>query len=945
MRARRSGVALAVSVLMASFCGLTTAVAAPGGAAPPSPRAPAATPPASNGYATVAADGGVFAYGHTRYAGSMGGKHLNAPVVGMAATPDGEGYWLVASDGGVFAFGDAGYFGSMGGKHLDAPVVGMAATPDGKGYWLVASDGGVFALGDAGYFGSMGGKPLNAPVVSMAATFDGTGYWLMAADGGVFAFGRAGYFGSAGDTVLAGRIVGAAPTPDGKGYWLAGADGGVFAFGDADFAGSMGGKDLRAPVISMSSTPDGQGYWLAGADGGVFAFGDADFAGSMGGKPVDAPMVGMAAPGSGDGCDVLLHAPAGHDCLLPWPNDAFTVPAHTSTGRQLNISSAVDPANIGGVHVDTTHQNDNDGFSPGSVILTYVPNLSLTNSGIATSTDIGASLDATAPIVIWDTEAHTRVPYFAELDAQDPNPDSQLLLIHPAVALTEGHRYAVALRNLVDTSGNPIPPLATTTAALDGTLVPYTRSVHVASVIHDDLASVLAGAVPYQAWDFTVASEQSLSGPARTMHTEAYQWLATNHRPMTGTDPVPVADYAPAFTVTSSTTSGGVRDVHGTFQVPLFLQDTTEYSGMTTDAAGNPVINGNGTWTANFICVMPSTVQSGGPATPTVYGHGLLGSASEVEGGSFSAGVADDLMGCATDWVGMSDNDVGNVVRNLNDMSTWSTQVDHMLQGFVNFQFLGRLINSPDGLVTDPAFQDGGGNPLFKTNDCHYMGYSQGGIMGGAVSAVSTEWTRVILGVPGMDYGGLLLQRSVDWDQFAAIFDTAYADPVDQQVVLQLAQLLWDRGENEGYAEHLVADAYPGIPAKQVFIIENYGDHQVANVSAEMLARTIGARNHQPAFDASFLGAPVRLDIPVTPQWGLQPLDQTKPAPAGLVLWDYGTPTPPTVNLAPDGPNYGADPHGFGRGNADLLAQITTFLSTGVIPNECGSSACQSNTP
>ena len=173
----------------------------------------------------------------------------------------------------------------------------------------------------------------------------------------------------------------------------------------------------------------------------------------------------------------------------------------------------------------------------------------------------------------------------------------------------------------------------------------------------------------------------------------------------------------------------------------------------------------------------------------------------------------------------------------------------------------------------------------------------------------------------------------------------AYTDPVDQQVVLQLAQLLWDRGENEGYAQHLTTHPYRGIAAKQIFIIENYGDHQVANVSAEMLARTIGARNHQPAFDASFLGAPPRSNVPVQPQWGLAPLNQSKPARAGLVLWDYGTPTPPTDNHAPDGDAYGEDPHGFGRGNALLLNQITTFLTTGVIPNECGTTACQSSTP
>jgi hypothetical protein len=41
----------------------------------------------------------------------------------------------------------------------------------------------------------------------------------------------------------------------------------------------------------------------------------------------------------------------------------------------------------------------------------------------------------------------------------------------------------------------------------------------------------------------------------------------------------------------------------------------------------------------------------------------------------------------------------------------------------------------------------------------------------------------------------------------------------------------------------------------------------------------------------------------------------------------------------------GVDPHGDGRGNASLLTQITSFLTTGVIPDVCGGQACQSDTP
>ena len=875
-----------------------------------------------------------------------------AAAVASRATDPG-GYWLVASDGGIFSFGDAAFRGSMGATALNRPIVGMAATPDAKGYRLAAADGGIFSFGDAGFYGSMGGTALNRPIVGMASTPDGGGYWLVASDGGIFSFGDAAFYGSMGARALNRPIVGMASTLDGRGYWLVASDGGIFSFGDAGFHGSMGATALNRPIVGMGGTVGGRGYWLAASDGGIFSFGDAGFHGSMGGTALNRPIVGMAPTGSGvpsptvNGCDVLLTAPAGHHCLLPWPNDAFTVASQaTTTGRRLDISPKVTPTNVKGVHVDTASQNQADGFSPGSVIMTYVQNLDLSRSGIATSTNIGLSLAPDAPIVIYDTVTHARVPYFAELDAQTSDPAEQLLLIHPAVALTEGHRFAVALRNLVDTSGNPIPPLPSTTEALNGALLPITRGAHIRSVIRGDLAPVLGGTLPYQAWDFTVASAQSLAGRALTMRTQAYQWLAANHLPMAGQPTVPVADYAPAYTVTSDTTSNGLRDVHGTFQVPLFLQDTTDLSAMHTDSAGNPAINGNLTWTANFICVTPATIQAGGPALPTVYGHGLLGSAGEVEGSSFSALVGLDRMGCATDWVGMSSSDLSNVVRNLNDMSTWSTQVDHMLQGFVNVQFLGRLLNSPDGFATDPAFQDTGGHPLFQVGQTAYLGYSQGGIMGGAASALSSEWTRVVLGQPGMDYGGLLLNRSVDWNEFSAIYDKAYTDPVDQQIVLQIAQLLWDQGENDGYAQHLTSDPYPGIPAKQVFIIENYGDHQVADVSAEMLARSIGAENHQPALDPSFMGGPARLNIPVTPQWGLSALDQTKPARAGLVLWDYGTPTSPTVNLAPNGPAYGADPHEDGRhNNVPGLSQIISFFDTGIIPDVCAGAACQSTTP
>jgi hypothetical protein len=663
-------------------------------------------------------------------------------------------------------------------------------------------------------------------------------------------------------------------------------------------------------------------------------------------------------------CDSLVTTPAGHDCLLPWPNNAFTKAASTPTGRLVNIALTATPMNVSNVHINPKYQNQNDGFSPGSVVMINVPSLSLTNSKIATSTNIGLAdctikgkLTSTAvPIVLWDVTRHICVPYFAELDAQDADPTTQLLLIHPVINYTEGDRIDVLLRNLKDTSDVAIPRLAGESAALNGTMVPATRGAHLKWLVQNDLSSFKLTHL-YAAWDFSVISsggastrkfsDNNLADPALTMRDQAFKLVGTT---------------TPVFRIFSVATVGTERQVSGSFQVPTFLThcptkrtamfDSTDTAGcgaVNVDAHGLPLVKKSTlskgtspTWSnqiwANFICVMPTSIAGGAPALPTLYGHGLLGDATEVAGSSFVKGVADNMMGCATDWSGMSSNDLLLVAASLQNMSTFNVNVDHMLQGFVNFQFLARLINSKHGFATNAAFKQGS-KVRFEVGKCGFQGYSQGGIMGGAVSAISTQWSRAILGVPGENYGGLLLDRSVDWSEFAAVYDPAYPNSTDQQLGLQLAQMLWDRGENEGYAEHLTSHPYAGTKAKQIFIIENYGDHQVANVSAEAFARTIGALNHQPIFNTNAFGTP-RLNLPVTIQWGLRKANQAKSNPAFIELWDYGTPTPPTDNLSPAGPAYGNDPHGYGRQDPGLITQIRDFMATGFVPNVCGTGPC-----
>ena len=58
-----------------------------------------------------------------------------------------------------------------------------------------------------------------------------------------------------------------------------------------------------------------------------------------------------------------------------------------------------------------------------------------------------------------------------------------------------------------------------------------------------------------------------------------------------------------------------------------------------------------------------------------------------------------------------------------------------------------------------------------------------------------------------------LLDRSVDFDPFGVVFDPTYPDSVDRQLAILLAQMLWDRGENDGYAQHLTVNPYRRTPS------------------------------------------------------------------------------------------------------------------------------------
>ena len=89
--------------------------------------------------------------------------------------------------------------------------------------------------------------------------------------------------------------------------------------------------------------------------------------------------------------------------------------------------------------------------------------------------------------------------------------------------------------------------------------------------------------------------------------------------------------------------------------------------------------------------------------------------------------------------------------------------------------------------------------------------------MGGALTAVSPDFTRASLGVPGMNYS-TLLPRSVDFDEFAQVLYGYYPDETARPLVLDIIQMLWDRGEPNGYARRMTTNPLPNTPEHHVLI-------------------------------------------------------------------------------------------------------------------------------
>ena len=657
-----------------------------------------------------------------------------------------------------------------------------------------------------------------------------------------------------------------------------------------------------------------------------------------GGEMEEGPApIDIATPNA-ERCEILDLV----NCMFPFPSSTFTVQnADTPTGYRVNMHIDSMPVNTVGVPIDPAEWNRNDGFSPSQMIVLQVPGIDLAQTGAPAITDLTESQDMDSPVLV--IRASTGEPHlvFAELDANTSEPEEQTLLIRPQAQFERGERYIVALRNLRDAQGDMIEAPDVFRALRDGT--PTTneaieaRRAPMESLFGELEAVGVARDELYLAWDFNIASVENITGRLLHIRDEAFASLG-------GAAPMFTVDEVTDFTVDDNSRIS--RRIEGTFMVPNFLNIAGGPPGAVfnyeqPDDGLPDRFNGDDFFVAEFVCQVPRSVAEdfdSAPlalARPSLYGHGLLGSRREARngtGGNVSIMSNDhQMMFCATDWYGFAEDDRGNAVLALQDVTRIPQLFDRTQQGFLSFMFLARLMKHDDGFASHAAFR-AGGTPVFDNSTVYYDGNSQGGILGGALMGVIQDVTRGVLGVPGMNYS-LLLRRSIDFEVYSLIFrggeNGGYPSVKDQTFILSMMQMLWDRAEASGYAYHIQDNTLPDTPAHSVLLQVAYGDHQVSMWAAEMMARAIGAYIRVPALE------PGR-HPDSNPYVGIEPVPAGDVFGSVLTYWDDGplgggandggTAPPPITNLPPFEPDFGEDPHSLPRKDSTAQSQKSMFL-------------------
>ncbi|MGE5408974.1 MAG: hypothetical protein ACM3NV_10220, partial [Syntrophothermus sp.] len=364
------------------------------------------------------------------------------------------------------------------------------------------------------------------------------------------------------------------------------------------------------------------------------------------------PSIDMERAGE---CDFIAN-PGNPLCMLPFPDNYYTAASSDSeTGRQVAFQTAAMPANAFGEHIEAAPYGASNGFSQGAAILVKIPGIESTADvsamGATPINHIGRYTQKNAPVVVIDAATGKRWPIWVEIDSTAKEPSKRVLEIHPAVNFDAGTRYIVAIRNVKNAAGKKIEAPAAFRYYRDemptkqGRINAQRQRFKSIFATLKNKAGIRRESL-YLAWDFTTASDMNNARRLLAIRDNAFAQLGDTNL----ADGV-VQGAAPKFEVEGppvSEESGKFTRVKGKFTVPCYLFPSCGPGGTFKLGPGE-VPQQNGTYQANFDCIIPKAAETT-PGRPSLYGHGLFGSAGEVASRpQKELAEGHDIVTCATD--------------------------------------------------------------------------------------------------------------------------------------------------------------------------------------------------------------------------------------------------------------------------------------------------------
>ena len=662
-----------------------------------------------------------------------------------------------------------------------------------------------------------------------------------------------------------------------------------------------------------------------------------------------------------DQCEILNDV----ECVLPFPSSRYLVPADTATGVRIAYPEGALPAAL-----DPAAFNGQDGFSPGVQVLMHFPGgVDPARSGASrllpdTRSHDETSLRPDSPTLLLDaTEGMQRVLHWIERDARaatGPHPERELLFLRPAETLKGGHRYVVAMRNLVHPDGTPVEPEPVFAVLRDGRPSDIPAVEKRRPAMEALFAELEAAGVPRSglvlAFDFVVQSDEDVSRALLSMRDQAFAWLAAQSAPTFTVNPfVAPGQDDRVSSIEHDCTAPGARiwrEVRGTFRVPLFLSSDPVQQpsvlGWLVDADGDGRPEPQGLMNAPYAIVIPCAALDPArpPLRPILTGHGGFGNrlSSVQDAQRFGAvelahGGSDFLrISGGTDWLGITDRDFEFVAQAILNPSQFGAVPDRLRQGMTNTLVLARMMREGRFNV-HPAFQTPDGRGVFAEpgEPIDYFGLSLGGIMGTLLAATSPDVANFALDVPTANMA-LVLQRSALFAPFSLLLDP---DPMVQAILLDLAEELWDSAEGSGYLRHITRDPLPGSGGpKNLLYLPAEFDALLPNESTEMAIRTLGLPNLYDTLRDEGSSVSGRVGI----EDRAPPLAPDEPGFIGAAVWydagmygDLSDPelaafAPPLTNEFRVSP---CDPHSETLKIPALVRQLRTFLDGEGIHNFC----------